>query len=185
MKPPSHLSPDLPYPRRVQVLHWLTVAALISAAAFILTRDELSSRAWRGWLMEGHRHAGLIVLLLFVARLLVRLGLPRRPHDAGTAWSLRMAAAATHVVLYAMLLGMPLLGWALSSAQGNPVHFFGLTLPPLIGEDEDLADTLQTWHMNAAWVLLGVICLHIGAALWHHFVLRDGVLRRMTRRARP
>lgn len=185
MKPAADLSFTVSYPRRVLVLHWLTVAALITAAACILTRDELSSRAWRGWLMEGHRHAGLIVLLLFAARVLVRLGLRGRPHDHGTAWPLRMVAGATHVVLYAMLLGMPLLGWALSSAQGHLVHFFGLTLPPLVGEDEDLADTLQTWHVDAAWVLLGLICMHIGAALWHHFVLRDGVLRRMLRSARP
>jgi cytochrome b561 len=52
-------------------------------------------------------------------------------------------------------------------------------LPTIIGADEDLADRLQDLHVDAAWALLALVCLHIGAALWHHFVLRDGVLRRM------
>ena len=72
----------------------------------------------------------------------------------------------------------------MSSAAGTPVHFFGLTLPPLVGEDEDLADTLQTWHVNAAWALLVLVSLHVAAALWHHLVLRDHTLRMMLPRRR-
>jgi len=66
-----------------------------------------------------------------------------------------------------------------SSAAGTPVHFFGLTLPALVGEDEDLADTLQSLHVDAAWALLALVTLHLAAALWHHFVLRDHTLRMM------
>jgi cytochrome b561 len=72
-----------------------------------------------------------------------------------------------------------LLGWALSNAQDRPVHLFGLTLPALVGADEDLADMLQTWHVDAAWVLLALALMHAVAALWHHFVVRDDVLRAM------
>jgi cytochrome b561 len=97
---------------------------------------------------------------------------------------MRVAAGATHVALYALLLAMPLLGWALSNAQGKPVHFLGATLPALVGDDEDLADRLQAWHIDAAWVLLALVCLHVAAALFHHFVLRDGVLRRMWPKSR-
>ena len=67
----------------------------------------------------------------------------------------------------------------LSDAQGKPVDLLGATLPALVGPDEDLADKLQIWHVDVAWVLLGLISLHIAAALWHHFVLRDRVLRMM------
>jgi cytochrome b561 len=135
-------------------------------------------------LLEGHRHFGLLVLLLFAVRVFVRARLGRLPAAAGTPWPMRVAAGATHVALYALLLAMPLLGWALSNAQGKPVHFLGATLPALVGDDEDLADRLQAWHIDAAWVLLALVCLHVAAALFHHFVLRDGVLRRMWPKSR-
>lgn len=168
-----------PLPRRLRVLHWLTAICVVLAAAFILTRDELDGRAVRLWLLEGHRHFGLFVLALFVVRVVVRLRMGKLPPAGETSWPVRIAAGATHIALYALLVAMPLLGWALSSAQGKPVHLFGATLPNFVAADEDLADSLQAWHLNAAWVLLGLVSLHVAAALWHHFVMRDGVLRRM------
>jgi len=168
-----------PLPRALRVLHWLTVICVVMAAAFILTRDQLDGRDVRLWLMEGHRHFGLFVLALFVIRVVVRLRVGKLPPSGGHPWPVRVAAGLTHIALYALLVTLPLLGWALTSAQGKPAHLFGATLPNLVAPDEDLADTLQTWHLNAAWVLLAIVCLHIAAALWHHFVMRDGVLRRM------
>ena len=166
-------------PKKLVVLHWLTVLCVIAAVTFILTRDQVDGKAVRQWLLEGHRHFGLFVLMLFFARVVIRLRLGKLPHDNQLPRVARMLAGLTHVALYALLLTLPLLGWALSSAEGKPVHLFGLTLPALVGADEDLADTLQAWHLNAAWVLLGLVSLHVAAALWHHFVLRDEVLRRM------
>ncbi len=168
-----------PLPRRLRVMHWLTVICVVMAAAFILTRDQLDGRNVRLWLLEGHRHFGLFVLALFVIRVFVRLRVGKLPSSGEAPWPMRAAAGLTHIALYALLVTLPLLGWALSSAEGKPVHLFGATLPNFVAADEDLADTLQTWHLNAAWVLLGLVCLHIAAALWHHFVMRDGVLRRM------
>jgi cytochrome b561 len=130
-------------------------------------------------LLEGHRHFGLFVLMLFLARVALRIRLGKLPHDAQVPKFVRIAAGLTHIALYALLLTLPLLGWALSNAEDKPVHLFGLTLPALVSADEDLADTLQAWHLNAAWVLLGLVSLHVAAALWHHFVLRDETLRRM------
>jgi cytochrome b561 len=166
-------------PRKIVVLHWLTVLCLCFAAALILTREEISGRALRQWLLEGHRHFGLFVLVLFFIRVVVRIRAGKLPSEGKLPWALRAAAALTHIALYALLLSLPLLGWALSNAQDKPVHLFGLTLPALVGADDDLADTLQTWHVDAAWVLLALVLMHIAAALWHHFVLRDNTLRRM------
>jgi len=168
-----------PLPRRLRVLHWLTVICVVMAAAFILTRDQLDGRSVRLWLLEGHRHFGLFVLALFVIRVFVRLRVGKLPPSGEAPWPMRAAAGLTHLALYALLVTLPLLGWALSSAEGKPVHLFGATLPNLVAPDEGLADSLQAWHLDAAWVLLGLVCLHIAAALWHHFVMRDGVLRRM------
>lgn len=168
-----------PRPRKLTVLHWLTALCLVLAAALILTRDQVAGRALRMWLLEGHRHFGLFVLVLFFARVALRARLGRRPADRDSSRLVRGLAMLTHVALYALLLAQPLLGWALSDAQGKPVHLLGATLPALVGADEDLADTLTVWHQDVAWLLLGLILLHIAAALWHHFVLRDGVLRMM------
>ncbi|WP_430544010.1 cytochrome b [Xanthomonas sacchari] len=160
-------------------LHWLTVLCLVLAAGLILLREEVEGRMWRQWLLEGHRHFGLFVLGLFCLRMALRMRLGKR-HDpeAGSAL-MRILAGATHVVMYALLLTLPLLGWALSQSMGKPVHLFGATLPALVAPDPDLADRLGVWHVDAAWLLLALILLHIGAALWHHIVRRDAVLQRM------
>lgn len=178
--PPSSPAPHRP-PALV-ALHWLTVLALLAAASLILIRGEVGGRALRQWLLEGHRHFGLLVLALFFLRLGVRLRLGRLPTAGGRL--LRAVAALTHLALYALLLALPLLGWALSDALGKPVHLFGLTLPALVQPDPDLADTLQAWHLDAAWTLLALAALHVGAALWHHLVRRDDVLRGMLPRRR-
>jgi len=167
------------HPRKIRLLHWLTVFCLCCAAGLILLRDEVSGRALRQWLLEGHRHFGLFVLMLFFIRIIVRLRTGRLSNSANMPVLARAAATLTHIMMYALLLALPLLGWALSSAQGRPVHLFGATLPALVGADEDLADSLQTWHVDAAWLLLALVLLHVSAALWHHFVLRDDVLRKM------
>lgn len=166
-------------PRALVVMHWLTALFLAIAAALILIRDEVDGRSLRLWLLEGHRHFGLFVLLLFLARVAFRFRVGKLPSEGNTSALIRLAAGTTHMALYALLLIQPLLGWTLSSAEGKPVHFFGITLPALVASDEDLADTLTVWHQDVAWVLLALITLHIGAALWHHFVLRDRTLRMM------
>lgn len=92
---------------------------------------------------------------------------------------MRLAAGGTHVAMYALMLALPLIGWSLSNAYGKTVYLFGITLPNLVAADEDLADTLGTWHLNAAWALLALVAVHIVAALVHHLVLRDGLLHRV------
>lgn len=171
-------------PRSLVVTHWLTALLLLLGVTFILIRDQVDGRALRLWLLEGHRHAGLLILMLFFVRVALRWRLGRLPRTSDDPWPLRAAAISTHVALYALILVQPLLGWALSSAQGKPVHFFGLTLPALVASDEDLADTLTTWHQGAAWLLLALVTLHTGAALWHHFFIKDRVLRAMLPRRR-
>jgi len=166
-------------PRALVLMHWLTALCLLVAATLILWRDQVDGRAARMWLLEGHRHFGLLVLLLFVARVLMRFRLGKLPGETNTSAFVRLAAGATHMALYALLLIQPLLGWALSNAEDKPVHFLGITLPALVASDDDLADSLTLWHQDVAWVLLALITLHVAAALWHHFIVRDHTLRRM------
>jgi cytochrome b561 len=176
-RPTEETSPV--HPKKMVALHWLTVFCLCLAATLILIRDEVDGRVLRQWLLEGHRHFGLFVLILFFARVAVRIRLGKARSDDNPSWLMRFLAGLTHVALYAALLAQPLLGWILSDAQGKPVYLLGATLPALVAADEDLADKLQIWHVDVAWLLLALISLHIAAALWHHFVLRDHVLRMM------
>nr|WP_031340100.1 cytochrome b/b6 domain-containing protein [Xanthomonas maliensis] len=168
-----------PLPRPLVVVHWLSVVCLALAATLILLRLELDGRALKQWLLEGHRHFGLFVLVLVCLRVALRIRLRRLPPGPPAALPLRLAAGAIHLGLYALMVAMPLIGWALSNAYGKPVDLFGLTLPAWVAPDADLADTLGAWHLNAAWALLALVVLHIGAALFHHLVLRDGLLRRV------
>jgi cytochrome b561 len=120
------------------------------------------------------------VALLALARIFVRVkNSPLQP-SAEVSLPAHLAAEAAHLCLYALLFALPLIGWALSSANGKPVSFYGLvTLPPLVGQDEDLADDLAEYHETGAWILLGLVGVHAAAALFHHFVKRDNVLRAM------
>jgi cytochrome b561 len=171
-------------PRPMRVMHWLTVGCLVMAAALILLRTQVDGRAWRQWLLEGHRHFGLLVLLLFVLRVGLRLRLRRLPPAPPAPLLMRWVAALTHLALYGLMLALPLIGWSLSNAYAKTVYLFGLPLPALVAPDGDLADTLASWHLNAAWALLALVLMHIAAALWHHFVIGDGVLYRMLPKAR-
>jgi cytochrome b561 len=171
-------------PRSLVLPHWLTVLFLLLAAAAILVRTRADTRPVRDGLLDVHRHMGLCVLILFALRVVVRLRLGPLPALAPSGWAMRAAAHLTHAALYAAVLVLPLLGWMLSDAQGKRVHFLGLALPRLVQPDFDLADQLLAWHQAAAWALLALVVLHLSAALWHHFVLRDAVLRGMWPRGR-
>jgi cytochrome b561 len=95
------------------------------------------------------------------------------------AWQLR-AAAVSHALLYGLLLVIPISGWLHSSATGVQVVYLGLVpLPDLVARDRELGKVLQTVHETLNFTLLAVVCLHVAAALKHHFVDRDTVLTRM------
>jgi cytochrome b561 len=169
-------APKQPWP--TIALHWLTVLALITGLSALWWRETIDDKALRDVLLTLHRHMGLLVWLALAARLLVRFTLPRVDAAGPMPWHLRLAGALSHVTLYGLLFSLPLVGWLLTNAHGQPVKVLGLfTLPNLIDADPDVADTLADRHEALAWVLCGVVALHILAALWHHFWRRDNVLR--------
>jgi cytochrome b561 len=140
-------------------------------------------------LYNWHKWAGVLVLSFSLLRLLWRLThrpppLPEAMARAMPAWQ-RLAHQATHLALYALFFAVPLLGWAYSSAAGFQIVLFGLLpLPDWVPVNEALADALKPAHRYAAYALAALVVLHVGAALKHHFIDRDGLLHRM-RLGRP
>ncbi len=168
------------HPSWTIALHWASVLALLVATAAILLRMGVEQAALRVALMEVHRQAGLVVLLALGLRLAVRAKQGLADTLQGMPTALRWSAHAAHGALYVALAALPLLGWAASSARAIPLTLFGLwPLPALLKEDADSAETLGAAHEWAAWGLLALVVVHAGAALWHHWVRRDGVLHAM------
>jgi cytochrome b561 len=160
-----------------RALHWGTVFCILIAVSAILLREGIGDKHWRMLLLETHRQLGLIILLGVAARLYVRQRHGMADHMHGLPVLMRMAASATHWCLYALLVGLPLLGWASTNAHNLNLHFLGvIQLPTLAAVDSELADQLSDYHVLGAWILLGVLTMHIGAALFHHFIRRDSVL---------
>jgi cytochrome b561 len=168
------------HPPLIRAMHWLTLAALLLAFGLALAREALEGQGVRQWTLDLHRDAGLLVWLLTCVRLAVRLRVPLADAQRSASPAQRWASAAVHGLLYVLLLALPLLGWALTGARGQPVvlPFVG-ALPAWPDRDLDLADTLEAWHASAAWTLAAVTGVHAAAALWHHRVLHDNVLASM------
>jgi cytochrome b561 len=158
-------------------LHWGTVLCLLLAVAAVLLRELTGDKIWRIVLLESHRQLGLLILMGVAARLYVRQRHGLQDHMQGLPWPMRLAATTVHWLLYGLLCGLPLLGWATSNAHNIGVRLFGLVpLPALAQADSELADVLSDYHILGAWVLLGMVSMHAAAALYHHFVRRDTVL---------
>jgi cytochrome b561 len=90
-----------------------------------------------------------------------------------------LSANVMHIALYALMIGMPLLGWLLLSANGKPIPFFGLELPALIGKNKDTADSIKEIHETIGTAGYYLVGAHALAALYHHYVKRDNTLIRM------
>lgn len=173
-------SPNNRYSTALIGVHWLTLVLLIAVYTLIELHDSFpKGSSTRELVKTWHFMLGLSVFALVLLRLPLRLILRAPPiTPAPTPWQLR-AALAMHVALYALLLGLPLLGWLTLSAKGSAIPFFGLDLPPLLTPDKALARTLKQIHEfmgNLGYWLIG---LHAAAALYHHYLLRDDTLRRM------
>jgi len=119
----------------------------------------------------------VLVLVAFRALLQVTHAAPRIEPEP-PRWQLHLATLM-HLALYALMIGMPLLGWLTLSAQGKQIPFFGLHLPPLMAEQKSIADWSKELHEVLGTVGYFLIALHASAALYHHYFVRDNTLRRM------
>lgn len=163
-----------------RLLHW-GMAVLILTMLFVGV-GMVASLAWRPALIDLHRPLGVAVLLLALIRLLYRWRHPPPPLPASLSHTQALAAKGSHVALYAAMLAMPLLGWAMLSAGGYPVRMTStFSLPPILPHDPALYSALRQAHGVLGYALFALILLHVAAALHHAWVRRDGVFEAMAR----
>ncbi|BAI71127.1 hypothetical protein AZL_004890 [Azospirillum sp. B510] len=169
------------YSATQKTLHWLI--ALLIVGLYLLTfivdiyerGNPMRATIW--WL---HYSFGLALLGLVAARIGLRLarGTPALPADMTPAE--RSASHAVHFGLYALMLAVPLIGVVLAWLRGTTLTFFDLfTIPSPLEVDRNLGRSVKEIHELAANLILALAALHAAAALWHHFIRRDGVLARM------
>jgi cytochrome b561 len=177
-----------------RAFHWLTVALLLiqiplgflMVEVYEVYAETYADDTWVVRTSVPHHTIGFIVLALVVTRYTWRRNNIRPELPVSLARYQRILARITHIVLYLLLFIYPLSGWAaLSAYEGEfPIYFFGWdSVPRLVPQVPEGAMFDYAFFADihrACWkVGAGVLGLHVIAALWHQFVVRDGALRRM------
>jgi len=172
------MTPLARYSLLQRLLHWsMAVAMLAMLVIGLLLANDLYLRPT---LLALHRPLGIALAVLALLRLGLRwqVGAPPLPAEL-PRWQARLARGS-HVLLYMLMIGLPLLGWAQLSAGGMPVPLWpGTVLPPLLGQSVSAHALLHALHQGAAWLLALLVLGHAGAALHHAWVRRDGVWEQM------
>lgn len=164
-----------------QVLHWLIFLVIVGAwLAVEMHEDYPKGSAERAQLMALHKSLGLSVFFLVWLRLGWRLGNDVPTPEPGPRWQ-QWSSSLVHAALYLLMIVMPLSGLFMQQFEGHAVAWFGLfEIPPFVTPDKAMGKLLEDIHTEVLWpLLLGLVGLHVLAALWHHFVRRDRTLRRM------
>lgn len=162
-----------------RLLHWL-MALCILPMFFIGVGMVATIMPKFLTLVAIHRSLGISILVLAILRLLVRLryGTPPLPSDMPEL--MKLGAVLSHYALYALMICMPILGWAMLSAAAYPVVVFGhITLPRILPQSDRLHTLLWNTHYYLAFLFFAIVLLHVAAALYHALIRRDGVFEAM------
>ena len=161
------------------VLHWAIALLILAAFPLGLYMHDLPFSPRRLQLYSYHKWIGMTVLALALFRLYWRATHRPPPAPAMPAWQAR-AAAAGHWALYVLMIAVPVVGWLMSSALGFKVVYLGvLPLPDLVGKDKALGDLLKSVHQVLAFAMIGVVAVHVLAAIEHQWIRRDRLMLRM------
>lgn len=162
-----------------RLLHWLMAICII--ALLFAGVGMVSTIAPRYLtIIAIHKTLGIAILGLSLIRLAlrVRFGTPELPPDLPRP--MKLAAELSHYALYALMIGMPLLGWAMLSAAAYPVVLYGgIWLPPILPQSDFLHSMLWDAHFYLGFAFFALVLMHAAAALFHALVLRDNVFPSM------
>ncbi|RDU97433.1 cytochrome b [Trinickia dinghuensis] len=161
-----------------RLLHWLIVLLLIAQYIVAWTMPGIHRGTKPVGLIVVHLDLGAFIIAIMIVRLLWRI-VRKEPAPVEGSTLLRGVAHLTHGLLYLLLIVQPVLGWVNASSRGWQVTLFGVNLPSLAATGSALGHQLGGVHRLLAWGMLGLIGLHVIAALYHQLVLRDRLLRRM------
>lgn len=163
-----------------QTFHWLIVLMIFAQAVLALLFKTMHRGPEAAALVGLHKSLGMTILVLAALRLLWRWTNPVPDLPGALPRGERVLARISHGALYLLLFAMPLTGWLGSSALGFAVRWFNLfSIPDPLGKDKALGHALYMTHSLLALALGLVLILHVAAALRHHWILKDDVLRRM------
>ncbi|MBF0183326.1 MAG: cytochrome b [Magnetococcales bacterium] len=164
-----------------RLLHWSMAFLLIGmiGLGFYATSldfyDPLYHRA-----LHWHRSFGIVLLLLALLRLAWRLRHPAPSWPAGMPLWEQKAALLAHAALYGLMFLLPITGYLTSTADGHAIRFFDwFAIPALIPLAKGMETLLGNLHLLLAILFVGLLLMHIAAALKHQWLDRDGILRRM------
>lgn len=168
------------YTATAKTLHWVSAALIIGLLGLGFYMSDLPLSPRKLQLYSWHKWAGVSAFILAVLRLAWRAGHPAPALPTTMPKMQQVAAHIGHLALYGLMLAIPLSGWLMSSAKGFQTVWFGvLPLPDLIGRDKELGVLLANLHSSLNVLLIVLLVAHAGAALKHHFIERDDILRRM------
>lgn len=172
---------DIRYSAPARLIHWLMAGLilLMIPAGFVMVQPGLD-RGLQNTLFIFHKNVGVLLLLLIVVRVGWRLLHAPPPLPATVpGWQARIAHLS-HLALYALMVALPVAGYVRVRAGGFPIESLdALGLPSLVPRSDALAEVAKTIHYGAALAIVTVLAAHIGAALFHGIVKRDGVFSRI------
>ena len=177
-------SEPLVYSLTARKFHWWTAALVLTTLplGFAMSYRGNTLSIFDGTtnaMYSAHKLIGFIILWLVIARLVYRLRNGAPPSEPGLEPWQKGAAHATHWLLYMLLICVPLGGWLGVSLYGARDVFGLFSLPPIAPVNQPLSETVFALHGYGAFAILLLICAHLGTAMFHHLIRKDGVLRRM------
>jgi cytochrome b561 len=162
-----------------RLLHWL-MAICILTMLFIGVGMVSTIMPKYVTLLSIHKSLGIAILALALIRLAVRLRYGAPPLPADLPEPMKLAAYLSHYALYALMIAMPLIGWAMLSAGAYPIVVFGrVWLPAILPQSDSLHTLLWDAHFYLAFVFFALVLMHVAAALFHALVRQDGVFESM------
>jgi cytochrome b561 len=168
------------YGATAKAFHWTIVVLVAVQFVIAFTMPDIGPGVVPDGLIDLHLSFGALILLVVLLRLVWRLAHPVPLTTQHLPLWQATVAVWTHRMFYVVLTLSPLLGWASASVRSWDVSLFGIVkLPALLPPKTRIGYLAGDIHTALSWFLLALVSVHVGAALYHHFVLRDGVLQRM------
>lgn len=163
-----------------RIMHWVTAVLVLANIPIGIVMTNAEGGPLQDFLFRLHESIGALLIPIVVYRLVYRLTHRPLPLPPEIPAIQRLAAEGLHWALYVLLIVQPIIGWVATSSFRAPILVFWLfELPPIWPENRAFSDQVSDLHAAIGFIIGVLVCAHIGAALFHHFVRKDRVLMRM------